>query len=132
MADFAVIDYSSTVEGKPTEEFLGKSAGYLSGREGFWVRLDEKAFLPGFAAQLVGMNAGDTKEITITLPEDFPVADLQNRELVFTTTLKELKEAILPELDDELAGQPRSRQNDRRNHRHHPREHAARAQAQDR
>jgi trigger factor len=103
MADFAVIDYTSTVEGKPTEEFLGKPAGYLSGREGFWVRLDEKAFLPGFADQLVGMNSGDTKDITITLPEDFPVADLQNREIVFTTTVKELKEAILPELDDELA-----------------------------
>jgi trigger factor len=104
MADFAVIDYTSTVEGQPTEEFLGKSAGYLSGREGFWVRLDEKAFLPGFAAQLVGMNANETREITLTLPEDFPVADLQNRELVFNTTLKELKEAVLPELNDELAG----------------------------
>lgn len=103
MADFAVIDYSSTVDGKPTEEFLGKSAGYLSGREGFWVRLDEKAFLPGFAAQLVGMNSGDSKEITITLPEDFPVADLQNREMLFSVTLKELKEAVLPALDDELA-----------------------------
>ncbi len=103
MGDFAVLDYSSTVDGKPTEEFLGKSAGYLSGREDFWVRLDEKAFLPGFAAQLVGMNVGDSKEITITLPEDFPVADLQNREIVFSTTLKELKEAILPALDDELA-----------------------------
>ena len=103
MADFAVIDYTSTVEGKPTEEFLGKPAGYLAGREGFWVRLDEMAFLPGFAAQMVGMNVGDTKEITVTLPEDFPVADLQNHELVFTTTVKELKVAILPELDDELA-----------------------------
>jgi trigger factor len=103
MADFAVIDYSSTVDGKPTEEFLGKSAGYLSGREGFWVRLDEKAFLPGFATQLVGMNSGDSKEITITLPEDFPVADLQNREMLFSVTLKELKEAVLPTLDDELA-----------------------------
>lgn len=103
MGDFAVIDYSSTVEGKPTEEFLGKSAGYLSGREGFWVRLDEKAFLPGFAAQLVGMAVDDSKEITITLPEDFPVADLQNKELLFTTTVKELKEAQLPDLDDELA-----------------------------
>jgi trigger factor len=103
MGDFAVIDYSSTVEGKPTEEFLGKSAGYLSGREGFWVRLDDKAFLPGFAAQLVGMAVGDSKEITITLPEDFPVADLQNKELLFATTVKELKEAQLPDLDDELA-----------------------------
>lgn len=103
MGDFAVIDYSSTVGGKPTEEFLGKSAGYLAGREGFWVRLDEKAFLPGFATQLVGMNPGESKEITITLPQDFPVADLQTREIVFSTTLKELKEAVLPALDDELA-----------------------------
>lgn len=103
MADFAVVDYSSTVEGKPTDEFLGKSAGYLSGREGFWVRLDEKAFLPGFADQLVGMNVGDSKEITLTLPEDFPMTDLQSKEIVFQTTVKELKEAVLPALDDELA-----------------------------
>jgi trigger factor len=103
MADFAVIDYTSTVEGQPTDEFIGKSASYLSGRDGFWVRLDEKAFLPGFAAQLVDLNVGDSKEITVTLPEDFPVADLRGKDLVFQTTLKELKEAQLPALDDELA-----------------------------
>ena len=103
MGDFAVIDYTSTVEGKPTEEFLGKPAGYLTGREGFWVRLDEKAFLPGFVGQLVGMNAGDAREITLTLPEDFPLSELANKEIVFQTTLKELKEAVLPALDDELA-----------------------------
>ena len=103
MEDFAVIDYSSTVEGKPTEEFLGKPAGYLSSREGFWVRLDEKAFLPGFAAQLVGMNTGDSKEATVTVPDDFPVADLRGKEMVFSVKVNELKEAILPELDDELA-----------------------------
>jgi trigger factor len=103
MGDFTVVDYASTVEGKPTEEFIGKPAGYLSGREGFWVRLDEKEFLPGFAAQVVGMNIGDSKDITLTLPEDFPVADLQNKEIVFQTTVKELKEAVLPALDDELA-----------------------------
>ena len=103
MGDFAVIDYTSTVEGKPTEEFLGKAAGYLSGREGFWVRLDEKAFLPGFTVQLAGMNAGDSREITITLPEDFPVTELCNKELVFQVTVKDLKTAVLPALDDELA-----------------------------
>ena len=103
MGDFAVIDYTSSVEGKSVEEFLGKPAGYLSGREGFWVRLDEKAFIPGFAAQLVGINAGDSKEITVTLPEDFPVTELCNKELVFQTSVKELKSAVLPALDDELA-----------------------------
>lgn len=101
--DFTVIDYSSTVEGKPTEEFLGKAAGYLTGREGFWVRIDEKAFLPGFAVQLVGMNVGDSREITVTLPEDFALSDLASKQMVFQTTLKELKEAVLPALDDELA-----------------------------
>ena len=103
MGDFAVIDYNSSVDGKPTEEFLGKPAGYLSGREGFWVRLDEKAFLPGFAAQMEGMNPGDSREIKLTMPDDFPVADLKGREMVFAVTLKELKEAELPALDDELA-----------------------------
>jgi len=103
MGDFAVLDYTSTVEGKPTEEFLGKPAGYLTGREGFWVRLDEKAFLPGFTPQLVGLNPADTKEITVTLPEDFPVEDLRNKEISFQTTVKELKTAVLPALDDEMA-----------------------------
>jgi len=103
MGDFAVIDYTSTVEGQPTEKFLGKPAGYLTGREGFWVRLDEKAFLPGFVVQLVGMNPQDSREITVTLPDDFPVEDLRGKELTFQTTMKELKTAVLPALDDEMA-----------------------------
>ena len=103
MGDFAVIDYTSTVDGQPTEEFLGKPAGYLTGREGFWLRMDEKAFLPGFVAQLVGMTPGESREIALTLPADFPVAGLKDREMVFTTVLKELKESVLPELNDELA-----------------------------
>ena len=103
MGDFAVVNYTSTVDGKATDEFLGKPAGYLSSRDGFWVRLDEKAFLPGFAAQLVGMNAEDSKEITVTLPEDFSIEELRNQQLVFQTTIKDLKQAALPVLDDELA-----------------------------
>jgi trigger factor len=103
MGDFAVIDYTSTVEDKPTEEFLGKPAGYLASREGFWVRLDEKAFLPGFADQLVGMNLEESREIKITLPEDFQLPELASKEMVFQVTVKELKEAILPELDDAMA-----------------------------
>ena len=65
--------------------------------------MDVKAVLPGFPLQLVGLNVGDSKEIKVTLPEDFPVAAVQNKELIFQVTVKELKEAVLPELDDELA-----------------------------
>ncbi|NJM39104.1 MAG: trigger factor [Akkermansiaceae bacterium] len=102
MEDFAVIDYSSTVEGQPTEEFLGKNPGQLGSGKAFWVRLTEEAFLPGFTAQLIGMNAGDSKEITVTLPEDFPIEELRNKQLAFQTTVNELKAAVLPELNDEF------------------------------
>ncbi len=103
MGDFAVIDYSSTVNGQPTEEFLGRPAEYLAGREGFWMRLDENSFLPGFSSQLVGMTPGETREVPVTLPEDFPIEELRNSEMLFSTSLKELKLSILPALDDELA-----------------------------
>ena len=103
MADFTVVDYTSSVDGKPTEEFLGEPAGHLSGREGFWIRLDEEAFLPGFAVQMTGMNIGDSREITVTLPEDFQIPKLANKEMVFQVTIKELKQAILPALDDAMA-----------------------------
>ncbi|MDX1679323.1 MAG: trigger factor [Akkermansiaceae bacterium] len=103
MGDFGVIDYTSTVDGKPTEEFLGKSAGYIAGREGFWLKINEDAFLPGFAKEVVGMKPGESKDITVTIPEDFPIKDLIGKEVVFDTKLKELKTSILPELNDELA-----------------------------
>jgi len=103
MGDFAIIDYSSSVNGQPTEEFLGKPADYLAGREGFWMRLDEKSFLPGFCMQVAGMTPGESRDIPVTLPEDFPIEELRNCEMLFSTTLKELKLSILPELDDALA-----------------------------
>ncbi|WP_035606573.1 trigger factor [Haloferula sp. BvORR071] len=101
--DLAVIDFTSTLEGKPLEEALGKSAGYLAGREGFWLKLDENSFLPGFADQVAGLNAGDSKDIALTIPEEFPLSDLRGKEVVFHVTLKGLKQAVLPELDDEFA-----------------------------
>jgi trigger factor len=101
--DFLVCDYSSTLDGQPTSEAIGKDVGYLTGREGFWIRIDEASFLPGFAAQVTGIGVGETREFPITLPEEFPVAALAGKELQFKVEAKEIKEAVLPELDDELA-----------------------------
>jgi trigger factor len=101
--DLAVIDFTSTLDGQPLEEALGKPAGYLAGREGFWLKLDEASFLPGFSAQVAGMNQGDSKDIALSIPEDFPLADLRGREVVFHVALKGLKQTVLPALDDEFA-----------------------------
>jgi trigger factor len=101
--DLAVIDFTSSLDGQPLEEALGKPAGYLSGREGFWLKLDENSFLPGFAAQVEGLNVGDSKDIALTIPEDFPLSDLRGKEVTFHVALKGLKQSVLPELDDEFA-----------------------------
>jgi trigger factor len=103
MDDFAVIDFTSSLDGKPLEEALGRPAGYLGGRDGFWVKMKDYSFLPGFAAQIAGLNAGDTKDASIVIPDDFPMEELRGKEIVFHVTLKELKQQILPDLDDAFA-----------------------------
>jgi trigger factor len=65
--------------------------------------MQDDAFLPGFAPQLVGLNNGDQKEITIVIPNDFPIEELREKPLVFQVTVKELKAQVLPELTDEFA-----------------------------
>ncbi|MFM2220665.1 MAG: trigger factor [Verrucomicrobiota bacterium] len=103
LGDFAIIDYTSTLDGKSLEEALGRPAGYLAGREGFWVKMQDDAFLPGFASQLVGLQAGESKDVNIVIPNDFPIEELREKSLVFHVTLKEIKQQELPDLNDEFA-----------------------------
>lgn len=103
LEDFCVIDFTSSLDGEPLEQALGRPAGYLGGREGFWVRMQDDSFLPGFADQLVGLNVGDTKDVSITIPEDFPLEAIRQKDIVFHVTIKELKSQVLPKLNDEFA-----------------------------
>ncbi|MEE0427452.1 MAG: trigger factor, partial [Turicibacter sp.] len=64
--------------------------------------IGSNSFIPGFEEQLVGMNAGETKEITVTFPEQYHSADLAGAEAVFKVTLHEVKTRELPQLDDEF------------------------------
>jgi trigger factor len=94
--DFVVLDFVGTVDGEPLEG--GEARGYLLelGREDEGVRLIE-----GFEEQLLGAKAGDEREIRVILPDDSE--ELAGREAVFATTVKEVKEKRLPELDDDFA-----------------------------
>lgn len=58
---------------------------------------------PGVPEQLVGMNAEETKEFTISVPDDFTVRNLNGKDAHFTVTVREVKEQNLPDLDDEWA-----------------------------
>ena len=102
MGDVAVIDFTTTVEGKPTAEFCGKPVGFMEGREGHWLAMKEDAFMPGLAEGVVGLSVGDTKDITLTMKEDFPIAELASKEVTFHCTVKEVREKRVPEITEEL------------------------------
>lgn len=103
VGDVAVVDFSATCEGKPVAEVIGKPAGFLDGREGQWIRVEEDSFLPGFAMQLIGSKTDDKKEIKVTIPDTFPLSDIRGKEVVLDVYVKEVRELKVPELNDDFA-----------------------------
>ena len=100
--DIVVVDFKTTCEGKPTAEYCGKSVGFLEGREGYWVSLEDDRFIPELADGLVGVSAGETKDIVAKLKEDFPISDLAGKEVTFSCVVKEVREKQVPEVTPEL------------------------------
>ncbi|NNC88488.1 MAG: trigger factor [Akkermansiaceae bacterium] len=103
--DFAVLDYTTELDGQPVAEALEQSAGYIEGGEDFWFKMEEESFLPGFAAALAGATPGEQRAFTLTLPEDFPIDGIAGKDLDFEVTVKSIKDQVLPEWTDELAAQ---------------------------
>lgn len=99
MGDVAVVDYSGRYTGE------GEEATEISGAQAtdFQIELAEGRFLEGIVHGIVGMNPGETKDVELTFPDDYPREDLASKPALFTITLKELKEKELPELDDDFA-----------------------------
>lgn len=102
MGDIAVVDFTGRVvsEGEESEtptEIPGGSA------TDFQVELAEGKFIAGFVDGIVGMTPGETKEISVTFPENYPEKNLEGKPAVFTITLKEIKEKELPEVNDDFA-----------------------------
>lgn len=103
--DLAVIDYTATIDGKPLDEVGGEQAKPLASNEGYWIRLDEEAFFPGFTDGLIGLKPNEDKEIKVTLPDDFPIETIRGMDADFAVTVTGLKSEKLPELDDDFANQ---------------------------
>lgn len=103
--DIAIIDFTSTLDGKPLEEALGEPAGILGGKEDYWIQIKDDAFLPGFAKQLEGASKGDKLTVTSSVGDNFPVEKLHGKELHFDVTIKEIKEQKLPEIDDNFVAE---------------------------
>ena len=72
-------------------------------QEGTQLTLSETLSPPGFAQEIAGMLPGQTREFSLTYPEDYSQSELAGETVNMTTTLRGLKERRLPELDDEFA-----------------------------
>ncbi len=102
LGDIAVIDFKTTVEGKPAAEYCGKPVGFMEGREGHWHNIEEDAFMPGLSEGLIGLSAGDSKDIDVTMKEDFPISELSGKVVTFSCTVKEVREKQVPDITPEL------------------------------
>ena len=92
--DYAVIKYEGTRDGVA---FDGGSAERMP------LIIGEDRLIPGFEDELVGLSVGDTKGFDITFPADYGEESLAGQKAHFEVELRELREKILPDADDEFA-----------------------------
>ncbi|OEU49759.1 MAG: trigger factor [Desulfobacterales bacterium C00003060] len=93
--DFVLIDYEGFKDGKPFAP-AGKT-------ENFLVEVDSGRILEDFDQQLLGMRPKTTKEFLMHFPDHYFNKDLSGLDITFTVMLKEIREELLPEIDDEFA-----------------------------
>ncbi len=92
--DTAIIDFEGFMDGVAFEG--GKGTDYS-------LVIGSGSFIPGFEDQLIGVAAGEEKEVNVSFPEDYGQAELAGKPAVFKVTVKEIKVKELPVLDDEFA-----------------------------
>lgn len=92
--DLAVIDFVGTFDG---EEFEGGKGEDMS------IELGSGRLIPGFEEQLVGAKAGDSRNVNVTFPADYPVAHLKGKPATFAVTVKGVKTSGDQKIDDDFA-----------------------------
>jgi trigger factor len=92
--DLVVMDFEGEVGGKPFEGGKG---------EDMQVELGTGRLIPGFEDQLVGAKAGDTREVKVTFPDEYPAENLKGKQATFAVTIKGVKTSGETTVDDEFA-----------------------------
>jgi trigger factor len=92
--DFVLVDFRGTIDGEPFDG--GEAHDEL-------VELGSGRLIEGFEEQLEGASAGEQREVKITFPDDYRAEQLAGKDASFEITVKEVREKVLPDLDDEFA-----------------------------
>jgi trigger factor len=94
--DVLLIDYEGLIDGKAFEG--GKETDGM-------LELGSGRFIEGFEEQLAGVSGGERREVKVTFPEDYQAEHLAGKDAVFNVDVKEVREKVLPELDDDFASE---------------------------
>ena len=94
--DIATIDFEGFVDGEAFNG--GKGSDYP-------LTIGSHTFIPGFEEQLIGVEAGQEKEVNVTFPEDYQAEELAGRDAMFKCHVKRLQEKQLPDLDDDFVSE---------------------------
>lgn len=94
--DTIILDFEGFKEGEPFDG--GKADNYS-------LEIGSGSFIPGFEEQCLGLKSGDTKDITVTFPENYQVSELAGSPVLFKIKVHEIKGKVLPEIDDKLIKQ---------------------------
>lgn len=88
----AVIDFEGLINGKPLEGGAGTN---------YPLEIGSNTFIPGFEDGIIGMEIGETKELNLKFPADY-IEDLKNKEVKFTVTVREIKERVIPTINEDF------------------------------
>jgi trigger factor len=94
--DVLLVDFEGLVDDQAFEG--GKASDYL-------LELGGGQLIEGFEKQLSGASGGETREVRVTFPDDYQAEQVAGKEAVFTVEVKEVREKVLPELDDDFASE---------------------------
>jgi trigger factor len=94
--DVLLMDFEGLLDGKAFEG--GKASDYL-------LELGSGQLIEGFEEQLVGAEAGESREVKVTFPDDYQAESLAGEDAVFAVEVKEVREKVLPDLDDDFASE---------------------------
>jgi trigger factor len=104
IGDVAVVDFKGVVVASEGEDETAEPQPIPGGEAtDFQLEMQDDKFIPGFVTGIVGMNPGETREVSAQFPDPYANEDLAGKPAVFTVTIKELKEKELPELNDDFA-----------------------------
>jgi trigger factor len=94
--DALLVDFEGSIDGEPFEG--GKASDYL-------LQLGAGQLIEGFEEQLAGARGGEEREVKVTFPGDYQAEHLAGKEATFAVRVKEVREKVLPELDDDFASE---------------------------